>query len=171
MGTAARARGHLALSGRAAEFEAELPFGVSSHALDDWLFSVAPTRLEALAGGLAAQLAVVLPAFEPLATVRTPQIPQERNRAYRAVRSLLSSIAEATATPVVLVRDDIHWADPGSVELLCHLLAHPPGAPSSSPSASGPHRCPRASRARWRWPSTRLRDSVWTRAAECVGGP
>jgi DNA-binding CsgD family transcriptional regulator/tetratricopeptide (TPR) repeat protein len=119
-----RARGYVVLSGRAAEFEAELPFGVFSHALDDWLISLDRKRLRALAGGLSAQLAVVLLAFEQLAPVRTPEIPQERNRAYRAVRSLLSSIADDT--PLVLVLDDVHWADPGSVELLCHLLAHPP---------------------------------------------
>ena len=30
-------RGHLVLSGRAAEFEGELPFGLFADALDDWL--------------------------------------------------------------------------------------------------------------------------------------
>jgi DNA-binding CsgD family transcriptional regulator/RecA/RadA recombinase len=36
----ARARGHLVLSGRAAEFEAEGPFGVFGDALDEWLASL-----------------------------------------------------------------------------------------------------------------------------------
>ena len=31
--------------------------------------------------------------------------------------------------PLVLVLDDIHWADAGSAELLAHLLAHPPLGP------------------------------------------
>ena len=120
----ARGRGHVVLSGRAAEFEAELPFGVFSDALDDWLVALDPDRMGALAGGLAAELAIVLPAFEALAGRRRPELDQERYRAYRAVRGLLSAIAEDA--PVVLVLDDVQWADPGSVELLCHLLAHPP---------------------------------------------
>ena len=31
----------------------------------------------------------------------------------------------ALDTPVVLVLDDVQWADPGSMELIAHLLAHP----------------------------------------------
>src|SRR5436309_1288662 len=60
--TRAGARGHLALSGRAAELETGHPFGVFSGALDDWLVARPGDRLEALAGDLAAELAVVLPA-------------------------------------------------------------------------------------------------------------
>ena len=120
----ARERGHLVLSGRAAEFEAELPFGVFGDALDDWLVALEPARRQALARGLADELAVVLPAFEVLATRRAPAVDQERYRAYRAVRTLLSALA--ADAPVVLVLDDVQWADPGSVELLGYLLAHPP---------------------------------------------
>jgi DNA-binding CsgD family transcriptional regulator/tetratricopeptide (TPR) repeat protein len=122
--TLAVGRGHLVLAGRAAEFEAELPFGLFGGALDDWLASLAPGRLERLAGGLAAELAIVMPAFERLAPDRPPELQQERFRAYRAFRTLLSAAAEDG--PVVLVLDDVQWADPGSVELICHLLAHPP---------------------------------------------
>jgi len=52
---AAQDRGYLVLSGRAAEFEGELPFGVFGDALDDWLLSLAPARLEELAGDQAAR--------------------------------------------------------------------------------------------------------------------
>ncbi|MDQ3978773.1 MAG: AAA family ATPase [Actinomycetota bacterium] len=121
---AAHARGHVVLSGRAAEFEGELPFGVFGDALDDWLASQDPHRLEALAEGSEAELAIVLPAFDRLTPGRPPELQQERYRAYRAVRSLLSALA--ADAPVVLVLDDMHWADSGSVELVCHLLAHPP---------------------------------------------
>ena len=119
-----RARGHLVLSGRAAEFEAEDPFGVFGDALDDWLGSRERGDLAKLAAGLAAELAIVFPAFGALVSERAPQLQQEeRYRAYRAVRVLLSALARDT--PVVLVLDDVQWADPGSAELISHLLVHP----------------------------------------------
>jgi DNA-binding CsgD family transcriptional regulator len=123
----ARARGFLVLSGRAAEFEAELPFGVFSDAIDDWLLSLGHDGLAAAAGALANELAVVLPAFVAVASFRPSQLPEERYRAYRAVRGMLSGLAGAT--PVVVALDDVQWADPGSIELICHLLAHPPRGP------------------------------------------
>jgi DNA-binding CsgD family transcriptional regulator len=117
-------RGYIVLAGRAAEFEAELPFGVFTDALDDWLLAQTADRLAALAGGSAAELAVVLPAFEGVTEAPPPGLQQERYRAHRAVRHLLTALADEA--PLVLVLDDVQWADPGSVELLCHLLAHPP---------------------------------------------
>ncbi len=120
----AHARGHQVFAGRAAEFEAELPFGVFSDALDDWLMQLGRDRLQRLACGLADELAVVLQAFEGLRSRGRPEIDQERYRAYRAVRGLLGLIA--ADAPVVLVLDDVQWADPGSIELIGHLVTHPP---------------------------------------------
>ena len=40
---------------------------------------------------------------------------------------LLEALAQTQ--PVVLVLDDVHWADPASVELLGALLHRPPAAP------------------------------------------
>ena len=116
-------RGHLVLSGRAADFEAEQPFGVFGDALDGWLLDQERERLEVLASGLAAELAMVFPAFGPLASARVELQQEERYRAYRAVRGMLSSLARTA--PIVLVLDDVQWADPGSIELIGHLLAHP----------------------------------------------
>ena len=123
----AGARGHQVFAGRAAEFEAELPFGVFSDALDDWLMQLGRDRLQRLACGLADELAVVLQAFEGLRSRGRPEIDQERYRAYRAVRGLLGVIA--ADAPVVLVLDDVQWADPGSIELIGHLVTHPPRGP------------------------------------------
>jgi len=120
----ARDRGYRVVAGRAAEFEGELPFGMFNDALDDWLMSLDRGSLEALAGGLVAELAVVLRAFEGVAAGRALELQEERYRAHRALRLLLSAIARDA--PVVVVLDDVQWADPVSVELLCHLLAHPP---------------------------------------------
>ena len=51
-------------------------------------------------------------------------IADERFRAHRAVRRLLELLAGEQ--PVVLVLDDLHWADDASVELLTSLVRRPP---------------------------------------------
>jgi ATP/maltotriose-dependent transcriptional regulator MalT len=52
--------------------------------------------------------------------------PHERYRTQRAVRELLERL---TATkPLVLVLDDVHWADSASVDLVGALLRRPPDA-------------------------------------------
>ena len=48
----------------------------------------------------------------------------ERHLLYRAARTLLAGLG-----PTVLLLDDVHWADEGSVELVDHLLRHPPDVP------------------------------------------
>jgi predicted ATPase len=51
-------------------------------------------------------------------------LQHERHRSHRAVRELLERLA--APTPLVLVLDDVHWADSASVELLGALLRRPP---------------------------------------------
>lgn len=119
----ARRRNCLVLSGRAAEFEGDVPFGVFVDALEDHLGALDRERLVALAGREGPFLAPVFSAFAPLAA-GAPILTEERFRTHRAVRSLLSRLANRQ--PLVLVLDDVHWADAGSAELLSHLLAHPP---------------------------------------------
>jgi ATP/maltotriose-dependent transcriptional regulator MalT len=53
-------------------------------------------------------------------------LQHERHRSHRAVRQLLELLAERR--PLVLVLDDVQWADAASVELLGALLRRPPGA-------------------------------------------
>src|SRR4051795_8292689 len=64
--TRADARGHLVLTGRAAELERELPFGVWVDALADYAGALGNDRLERLVGDQLPELAAVLP------TVGTP---------------------------------------------------------------------------------------------------
>ncbi len=71
-----------------------------------------------------AELAHVLPSLTALAGGREPALQHERYRSHRAVRALLERLAEAT--PLLLVLDDLHWADSASVELLGALLRRPP---------------------------------------------
>jgi ATP/maltotriose-dependent transcriptional regulator MalT len=125
---AARAdgRGHLVLSGSATELERDLPFWVFVDALDEYLQGLAPRRLGVLDDEVQTELGHVFPALSRLESAGGAAFQHERYRSHRAVRELLVRL---TATsPLVLVLDDLHWADPGSVELLGALLRRPPAA-------------------------------------------
>src|SRR5215212_927004 len=119
-------RAYLVLSGRGTEFEQELPFGVFVDALDDYLGTLNPRELERLGAERRAEVAAVFPALADLAGGDAPRahLEAERYRTHRAVRALLERLA--VRVPLVLALDDLHWADEASVELVCHLLRHPP---------------------------------------------
>ena len=72
------------------------------------------------------ELAQVLPSLADHAADGGPVLQDERYRAHRAVRELLERLA--VRRPLVLALDDVHWADPASVELLAALLRSPPDA-------------------------------------------
>jgi tetratricopeptide (TPR) repeat protein len=117
--------GHIVLSGSAAEFETDLPFWVFVDALDEYLQSVEPRRVDSLEPETLADLAGVFPAMQSAAPEGAAG--GDRYRMHRAVRQLLEALAQAK--PLVLVLDDLHWADPASLELLGSLLRRPPEAP------------------------------------------
>ena len=120
----------LVLRGRASELEQTFPFGVVVDALDDYLRALPASPLAEIDPVTDAELALVFPALR----ARRPDIAalgqptaDDRVRAYFAIRSLLEVLAERH--PVVLVLDDLHWADRGSVELVAHLIRRPPRTP------------------------------------------
>ena len=125
LGARADRRGLLVLSGRASEFERELPFSVFVDALDEYVQSLEPSRLDAVDDETRAQLAHVLPSL-PSRGAGNVALQQERYRAHRAVCRLLEELARTQ--PLVLLLDDLHWADSGSLELLGSLLRRPPAA-------------------------------------------
>ena len=114
------------LIGRGAELERDLPFGVWIDALDDHADWLGPERLQRMLGDRVGELARVLPSV----TAATPAAPlalqDERYRAHRAVRALLERLA--AANPVIVLLDDLQWADDSSLELVAHLLRRPPHA-------------------------------------------
>ena len=122
----AGARGHLVLSGAASEFEHDLPFSVFVDALDEYIAGLEPDRLAALDGAVQAELGHVFPSLSALAAGREVALQSERYRSHRAVRELLKRLA--VPAPLVLVLDDVHWADSASAELLGALLRRPPVA-------------------------------------------
>lgn len=106
------------LGGRAAEFERELPFGVVVDALDDHLASAPPKEMPT------GVLATVFPALSGTGTDEPDLTGLARHRLYRAIRQLLEELAREDG--LVLILDDVHWADETSIELLDHLVRHPP---------------------------------------------
>jgi DNA-binding NarL/FixJ family response regulator/tetratricopeptide (TPR) repeat protein len=122
----ADALGHLVLGGRASELERDLPFWVFVDALDEYVQGLDPRRLEGLDDDVRAELCHVLPSLPVPAGSPAVALSDERYRTHRAVRALLELLA--ATKPLVLVLDDLHWADSGSVELVGALLRRPPAA-------------------------------------------
>jgi ATP/maltotriose-dependent transcriptional regulator MalT len=125
----ADSRGLLVLGGRAAEFERDLPFAVFIDALDDYLTALDADDPEELGGrDVVAEAASVLPALRPLAgDAALNPLGDERHRSHAAVRRLLERLA--TRQPLVLLLDDLHWADGGSLELIASLVRRPAAGP------------------------------------------
>src|SRR5215207_6295191 len=132
--------GHLVLTGSATELERDLPFSVFVDALDRHVEQRAPDLTARLAGSTRAELAGLLPALSDSTVHSGMPLQHERYRAHRAVRELLELLG--TAPGLLLVLDDLHWADPGSVELLAALLRRPPNAPVLMALGLRPHQAP-----------------------------
>jgi len=130
----ARAQGALALVGRAAEFESDEPYGVFVDALDQVCASLGEDALARLSAEHVSELAGLLPTLARRIAERSEQQPSppaglgmDRYRLHRAVAALLA--VHAAGRPILLGVDDLHWADPASVELLLYLLRRPPEVP------------------------------------------
>jgi DNA-binding CsgD family transcriptional regulator len=108
-------RGMLVLDGRGSEYESELPFGILVDALDDHLGALDRARLDRVAGDAAADLGTVFPSLAARAGGRFG--------AHRAVASLLERLPPGRG--LLLVLDDVHWADEASVEVLAHVVREP----------------------------------------------
>ncbi|MEA2347058.1 MAG: hypothetical protein QOG62_845 [Thermoleophilaceae bacterium] len=119
-------RGFLVLAGRAAEFERDVPFAVFVNAMDDYLGSLNQRAFNALGRERTAEVARVFPGLGELAGELAPSLQSERYRLHDAVRALLDVLA--SGKPLLLVLDDVHWADEASLELLAHLVRRPPTA-------------------------------------------
>ena len=136
----AEARSHLVLGGSASELESDLPFSVFVGALDEYVRGLDPELLDALDDQVKAELAHVFPCLWALGEGREVSLQNERYRSHRAVRELLELLAGPR--PMVLVLDDVQWADPASVELLGALLRRPPVTPVLVALAARSHQTP-----------------------------
>jgi DNA-binding NarL/FixJ family response regulator len=139
-GARADACGYLVLRGAASELERDLPFWVFVDALDEHVRGLEPHRLDAFDEATRAALAEILPSLSPPAGPRPAAVLDDRYRVHAAVRNLLEQLA--ATTPLVLLVDDLHWADSASIELFGALLRRPPDAPVLVATSLRPRQAP-----------------------------
>lgn len=120
----AGARGWRVATGRAAAkpSSARDPFGLFLGVMDDLGTAVETGTPGEPHGEGAGHVPGGLPGFDRAAEPQDSSA--DRYRTFRTVRGLLESAGSSAGLLVVL--DDVHWADEGSLELLEHLLRHPP---------------------------------------------
>ena len=124
----AHAAGTSILWGRCDE-ELGSPFEPFAEALRHYASSVPVERLRAELGPLGGELTRLLPELAMrvpgLASPVTGDPETERHRLFEAVSDFLAEMSHTD--PVILVLDDVHWADKPSLLLLRHVLRS--GAP------------------------------------------
>ena len=122
-------RGATVLAGSCHE-ETLVPYQPFVEALRHYVACCPPAELAVQVGPRRAQLATIVPELED---ARTPYAPtsvgaeQERFRLFEAVSSLLTESAHLR--PLVLLLEDLHWADQPSLLLLRHLARSAKDAP------------------------------------------
>jgi ATP/maltotriose-dependent transcriptional regulator MalT len=119
------ADGFRVFGGRGTELEHETPFAPLIEALDAEIAALEPASLADLREELP-DLLGVFPALGRHAAMPAGSA-SERFRHHRAIRSLLERFA--ADAPLLLIVDDVHWADPASIEAIAHLTRYPPNAP------------------------------------------
>jgi DNA-binding SARP family transcriptional activator len=114
--------GGLVLFGRCDQ-EAIVPYQPLVEALDGLVAATPPDELPFLGDEATAELAAVLPSLDG---PRRPAGP-DRARLFGAVTDLVAAIAKAR--PLLLVLDDLQWADDDTLLLVRHLLRRAGDAP------------------------------------------
>ncbi len=123
-GVYARLRGAQVLVGRCFEAEAALPYLPFVEAMREYILGRPAEALTHELGSGASEIAKLVPEVLQRVTgiEAATKVPpeQERYRLFESVCTFLVSAAKAT--PLVLVLDDLHWADKPSLLLLRHLV-------------------------------------------------
>ncbi len=126
----AEAEGMVVLRGGASDAQGMPPYLPFLEALGEHIRRTEPDVLRQQAGPMASVLAVILPELALRAGGLPPGYPlppeQARLRLFEAAAGFLAAIA--AENPLLLVLDDLHWADPAGLDLLCYLLRHHPQA-------------------------------------------
>ena len=119
--------GAVVLYGRFEE-EAAAPYHPVVQMLRGWAGGASLAPLAERLGPRAAELGVLLPELGPPASgdggsLRGPELGAERLRLFDALAAVLAEIAGSA--PLLLVLDDLHWADHPTLQLIGHLVRAP----------------------------------------------
>ncbi len=118
----ARRSGWAVLEGRGHDLETRLDYGPLAAALSGYLHRLPADRRDGYCAGLDSLGALVEGIGAPGRPAGHPDGPDpSRSRLFQSVALLLGRIA--ADAPVLLVVDDLHWADPASVDVLSYLRA------------------------------------------------
>lgn len=147
------------LHARARPMAASVAFGLWAEALEPFLELLGADEVADLCGGFLDDLAGL---FHAVAAVRgsSPPVDAPRPRLLAGLSRLVAGLAQRT--PLIVVLDDVHWADPSS--WTCSGTS--PAAWTTHPCSSSPRRGPSS------WPPSRSRRrscSSSTRAGCCAG--
>ena len=121
----ARQRGAIGLTGHCYEMEGAPPF-VPFVEMTEQAVAILPQALRAAMGDLAPEIAAMVPSLRrtysdipPL-----PEVPadQQRRLIFGAFLDYLRRVTQKS--PLVLLLDDLHWADESTLQLLQHLAPH-----------------------------------------------
>ena len=100
------------------------PYGPFVEALDPLIRGRDPSLLRTQLGSGAAELARLLPDLSDIVGgLPAPLVADadtERHRLHTAITALLTAVG--AQAPVLLVLEDVHWADPPSLLLVRHLV-------------------------------------------------
>lgn len=130
--SSAEAQGWRVAVGQATRSERELPFAVIADALTP-LVLAEPAVLDRLPAHLADGLPTA-------GGVPDSSLAAGRHRAYAAAGALIEQLGSGRG--MLLMLDDLHWADAETAELIDHLIRHPPACPVVLATAYRPYQIP-----------------------------
>jgi tetratricopeptide (TPR) repeat protein len=117
--------GLLPLAGHTSE-ELGLPFIVATEIIEEIARTLPEKTLRNVLGNTASEIARLVPDLRRTFPDIPPplELPPEQQQRYlfNAIVDLITRLCEVS--PVVMLLDDLHWADESSVQLLEHLIRH-----------------------------------------------
>ena len=133
------ARQAISLRGYCNEMSGLLPYQPLADALSAHIRTIAPEQLRAMLGEDAVSLAKIVPEIR----LKLPDLPQpaplgpeaERRQLYDAVARYCNALA--ASHPLILILDDLQWADAATIHLLNYLTLQDGSSPFGTDGTAG----------------------------------